>query len=91
MDIEYSYLFGMIGYLNLQGFEYFFFGILFVFANILVPVGVHALTVKRHHKFYILAAVSVGFLFISGLIGWVSHVIVMIVSYALSSEFFNDY
>jgi hypothetical protein len=91
LNLEYSYIFGLLPLFEFSFWGYVYLIIGVIILNFILAVKVTAATAPKARKFYIVAGISFLALIIFGFVGWVLFVLLTVISYALVSEFYKDY
>jgi|SaaInl4_100m_RNA_FD_contig_21_2913771_length_493_multi_5_in_0_out_0_1 hypothetical protein len=89
--MEYSYLLGLLPWLDLTFWNYSYLTIFLVILVFVVSAKISSIKSSKHTKFYYFAASSLISMGLFGIVGWVSHLGLSFISYALVSEFSGDY
>ena len=86
-----SYLYGVMGVLSLTFWHTVYFIIFLLLTNFVIAAKVVTSSASKFNKLAIAMAISFSFLLVFGFIGWIVHLLINAVFYALASEFKNDY
>ena len=89
--MEYSYVLGLLPWLDLTFWHYVYLSVFLVVLVFVLSAKISSINSSKHTKFYYFAAISLISMGLFGVVGWILHLSLSFVSYALVSEFSNDY
>ena len=89
--MEYSYLFGLLPWLDLAFWNYVYLTVFLIVLIFVVSTKISSINGTKQTKFYWFAAISLITIGAFGILGWIAHLVLSLISYALTSEFSDDY
>ena len=88
---NYSYVFGIIPELSLSFWNLVYFVIFVTIINFIISARIVTLSNTVFFKTSIALILSFGILIIFGFVGWLVHLALSVITYAIVSEFAKDY
>lgn len=88
---NYSYVFGIIPELSLSFWNLVYFVIFVTIINFIISARIVTLNKTVFFKMSIALILSFGILIIFGFVGWLVHLALSVITYAIVSEFAKDY